>query len=250
MKGQTYVILAILCIILISVFAVLNMSVVEVNYLFWSGSSPLIFIILFSVLFGGLITMLFGTWKIVQLKRQKRQLNAPLKQLQANTSTNDQTINKQKQLRSQEKKDQWSLNHSRGECILKSKKILIINASNHQDLSILDRILINRGIVSDDEKDRFLLAELQHLTPSANLAQIDQAKNRIVHAIESGEEILIYGDYDADGISSTALMMHTLIELGAQCNYYIPNRFTEGYGLNADVFPTFKEKNIGLIITV
>src|SRR5699024_5485135 len=85
MKGQTYVILAILCIILISVFAVLNMSVVEVNYLFWSGSSPLIFIILFSVLFGGLITMLFGTWKIVQLKRQNRQLNAQLKQLQANT---------------------------------------------------------------------------------------------------------------------------------------------------------------------
>ncbi|HLR22159.1 MAG TPA: LapA family protein [Pseudogracilibacillus sp.] len=106
MKGQTYVILAILCIILISVFAVLNMSVVEVNYLFWSGSSPLIFIILFSVLFGGLITMLFGTWKIVQLKRQNRQLNAQLKQLQANTTSNDQTTNKQKQLRNQEKKDE------------------------------------------------------------------------------------------------------------------------------------------------
>src|SRR5699024_5748306 len=90
MKGQTYVILAILCIILISVFAVLNMSVVEVNYLFWSGSSPLIFIILFSVLFGGLITMLFGTWKIVQLKRQNRQLNAQLKQLQANTTRSEE----------------------------------------------------------------------------------------------------------------------------------------------------------------
>src|SRR5699024_6872047 len=134
--------------------------------------------------------------------------------------------------------------------MLKSKKKWNINASNHQDLSILDRILINRGIVSVDEKDRFLHPELQHLTPSANLAQIDQAKNRIVQAIESGEEIIIYGDYDADGISSTALMMHTLIELGAQCNYYIPNRFTEGYGLNADAFPTFKEKNIGLIITL
>src|SRR5699024_1263496 len=83
------------------------------------------------------------------------------------------------------------------------------------------------------------------LTPSANLAQIDQAKNSIVQAIESGEEILIYGDYDADGISSTALMMHTLIELGAQCNYYIPNRFTEGYGLNADVLPTCKENDNG-----
>src|SRR5699024_6344604 len=90
---------------------------------------------------------------------------------------------------------------------------------------ILDRILINRGIVSDDEKDRFLHPELQHLTPSANLAQIDQAKNRIVQAIESGEEILIYGDYDADGICSTALMMYTWIVLGRQCNifFYIMN---------------------------
>src|SRR5699024_7165019 len=106
MKGQTYVILAILCIILISVFAVLNMSVVEVNYLFWIGSSPLIFIILFSLLFVGLITMLCGTRKIVQLKKQNRQINAQLKQLQANTTSNDQTTNKQKQLRNQEKKDE------------------------------------------------------------------------------------------------------------------------------------------------
>src|SRR5699024_7802737 len=134
--------------------------------------------------------------------------------------------------------------------MLKSKKKCNINASNHQDLSILDRILINRGIVSDDEKDRFLHPELQHLTPSANLSQIDQAKNRIVQAIESREEILIYGDHNENGISSTALMMHNFIELDDKCNCYIPIRFTEGYGLNADVFPTFKEKNIGLIITV
>src|SRR5699024_4250715 len=106
MKGQTYVILAILCIILISVFAVLSMSVVEVNYLFWSGSSPLIFIILFSVLFRGLIRMLYRTWKIDQIKRQNRQLNAQMKPLQANTTSNDQTTSKQKQLRKQEKKDE------------------------------------------------------------------------------------------------------------------------------------------------
>src|SRR5699024_11725039 len=106
MKGQTYVILAILCIILISVLAVLNMSVVEVNYLFWSGSSPLIFIILFSVLFGGVITMLFGKWKIVQLKRQNRQLNTQLKQLQAKTNSNDQKTNNQKQLRNHTIKDE------------------------------------------------------------------------------------------------------------------------------------------------
>src|SRR5699024_12837423 len=97
--------------------------------------------------------------------------------------------------------------------MLKSKKKWNIYASNHQDLSILDRRLINRGIASDDEKDRFLHPELQHLTPSANLAQIDHAKNRLVQAIESGDEILIYGDYDADGISSTDLLMTTLNEL-------------------------------------
>src|SRR5699024_9112231 len=106
MKGQTYVILAILCIILISVFAVLNMSVVEVYYLFWCGSSPLIFIILFSVLFVVLITILFGTWKIVQLKRENRHLNTKIKQLPANKPSNETTTNKKKQLRNQEKKDE------------------------------------------------------------------------------------------------------------------------------------------------
>lgn len=98
MKGQTYVILAILCTIIISVFAALNMAVVEVNYLFWSGSSPLIFVILFSVLLGGLITMLFGTLKFIQLKRINRQLAIELKQLQTETTSNEQTIDPTKQL--------------------------------------------------------------------------------------------------------------------------------------------------------
>src|SRR5699024_8627112 len=132
MKGQTYVILAILCIILISVFAVLNMSVVEVNYLFWSGSSPLIFIILFSVLFGGLITMLFGTWKIVQLKSQNRQLNAQLKQLKEKTTEINKTIIKKKNIRNKEKKEKCSLYNSKVEFMLKSKRNRNIITSNTQ----------------------------------------------------------------------------------------------------------------------
>lgn len=78
MKGQTYVILAIIFTIIISVFAVMNIEQVEVNYLFWSGSSPLIFVILFSVLLGGILTMVVGSKKYVQLKRKVKQLEQQL----------------------------------------------------------------------------------------------------------------------------------------------------------------------------
>lgn len=74
MKGQTYVILSIIFIIIISVFAVLNVGVVEVNYLFWSGSSPLIFVILFSVLLGGILTTVVGSKKYINLKRTNKKL--------------------------------------------------------------------------------------------------------------------------------------------------------------------------------
>ncbi|MEJ8776367.1 LapA family protein [Pseudogracilibacillus sp. ICA-222130] len=78
MKGQTYVILAIVFTIIISVFAVLNIDEVEVNYLFWSGSSPLIFVILFSVLLGGLLMMMVASKKHFQLKKQIKKLEAQL----------------------------------------------------------------------------------------------------------------------------------------------------------------------------
>lgn len=74
MKGQTYVILTIIFIIIISVFAVLNVGAVEVNYVFWRGSSPLIFVILFSVLLGGILTTVVGSKKYFRLKRENKQL--------------------------------------------------------------------------------------------------------------------------------------------------------------------------------
>lgn len=78
MKGQTYVILAIVCTIIISVFAVLNIEEVKVNYLFWSGSSPLIFVILFSVLLGCLLMMMVASKKYFQLKKQIKSLESQL----------------------------------------------------------------------------------------------------------------------------------------------------------------------------
>ncbi|MBM7597838.1 putative integral membrane protein [Virgibacillus halotolerans] len=76
MKGQTYVILAIIFVIIVSVFAVTNVEAVEVNYLFWSGESPLILIILFSVLMGGIITFAVGAKRMVHLQREVKKMQA------------------------------------------------------------------------------------------------------------------------------------------------------------------------------
>jgi len=82
MKAQTYTILSIVLIIIISIFAVLNVGAVEVNYFFGKGDLPLILVILFSVLMGGLITTGSGLVKFVRLQRQNRLLKAENKQLQ------------------------------------------------------------------------------------------------------------------------------------------------------------------------
>lgn len=76
MKGQTNVILAIIFVIIVAVFAVTNVEAVEVNYLFWRGESPLILIILFSVLMGGVITFAVGARKMFQLQREVKKLHA------------------------------------------------------------------------------------------------------------------------------------------------------------------------------
>src|SRR5699024_5481575 len=96
MKGQTYLILAIVFVIIISIFSVLNVGEVEVNYLFWSGSTPLIFVILFSVLFGGIITTNVGSRKYYKVKRENRKQQEQIKTQQKNTGAN-QTKHVQKE---------------------------------------------------------------------------------------------------------------------------------------------------------
>lgn len=76
MRGQTYVILAFLFVIIVAVFAVTNVDAVNVNYLFWSGEAPLILVILFSVLMGGIITAAAGAVKLFRLQRQIRSLKS------------------------------------------------------------------------------------------------------------------------------------------------------------------------------
>jgi len=115
---------------------------------------------------------------------------------------------------------------------------------------ILKKLLLQRGITTEDAANQFLSPDLKNLHNTARLSMIDKAGARVHQAIERGEKVLIFGDYDADGVSSTAVLFKTLLELGADCDFYIPNRFTEGYGPNEDAFRTAHERGFTLIITV
>ena len=97
---------------------------------------------------------------------------------------------------------------------------------------IIARILINRGIRTPGEAETFLKPKLTGLHNPFLLKDMEIAVERIGLALKKQERILIYGDYDADGISGTALLVATLKQQGGLVSYYIPHRVREGYGLN------------------
>ena len=115
---------------------------------------------------------------------------------------------------------------------------------------IVASLLINRGIRSIEKAREFLQIEEQDFHDPFLLKDMDKAVRRIKTAIENGEKIIIYGDYDADGVSSTTVLLTTLRKLGAQADFYIPNRFSEGYGPNELAFREVHKNGFSLIITV
>jgi single-stranded-DNA-specific exonuclease len=115
---------------------------------------------------------------------------------------------------------------------------------------ILRQILFNRGYSTESEALAFLHAETNFNTDPFQMLGMDEAVERIRFAIDHGEPIAIYGDYDVDGVTATALMVQALRSLGAEVKGYIPNRFEEGYGLNNDALTALKEEGIRLVISV
>ena len=111
-------------------------------------------------------------------------------------------------------------------------------------------LLVNRGLDTVEDARYFLFGQKSHFHDPFLLKDMDKAVARINEAVETQEPILVFGDYDADGVSSTTVMMKALLEIGANADYYIPNRFTEGYGPNEKAFEKAAERGIGLIITV
>ena len=115
---------------------------------------------------------------------------------------------------------------------------------------VLKQILFNRGFGTDAEARAFLKAEPGSNTDPFQLSGMDSAIERIRFAIDHHEPIAIYGDYDVDGVTATALLVQALEGLGADVRGYIPNRFDEGYGLNKDALDSLKAEGVKLVITV
>lgn len=114
----------------------------------------------------------------------------------------------------------------------------------------LAKILVTRGIDQPDQAQEWLQPDPTKLTPPGALHDIDRAKARIERALEAGEQITVYGDYDADGITATALLYEALATMGAQVDYYVPDRFKDGYGPNPAVYQRLIENGTRLIVTV
>jgi single-stranded-DNA-specific exonuclease len=143
--------------------------------------------------------------------------------------------------------------------MLKSKTRWIVRTSDQQKIETLVNdmkitplvasMLVNRGLDTVDSARYFLFEKDQFHDPFL-FKEMGIAVDRIQQAIKNQEPILIFGDYDADGVSSTTLLMITLRQLGANVQFYIPNRFREGYGPNEQAFRQAAEDGIKLIITV
>ena len=131
-----------------------------------------------------------------------------------------------------------------------------INASFLQDImnkfglsKIAGELVISRGYDTIEKVENFLNPTLTH-NPFL-IKNMDKLVNRVKTAILNKEKILIFGDYDVDGISATAIMIKTLNILGVKPKYYLPNRFVDGYGLTCEVIDKIKDKySPDLIITV
>ena len=119
------------------------------------------------------------------------------------------------------------------------------------DLSSLGaRILYHRGIRKPDEALKFLNASLRHLTPPFLFADMHKAVERIQKAIVGRERILVYGDFDVDGLTGTAVLVLFLRSLGMDPLVHIPDRLREGYGFHRKPLPGFREQGVRLIVTV
>lgn len=116
--------------------------------------------------------------------------------------------------------------------------------------STVVQLLYNRGITDPDRVDWFLHPDYHNLYDPFLFAQMRPAVERIWSAMHRREKILVFGDYDADAVTANAVLQHTFRYLGVEAQSYIPDRFTEGYGLNLEAFEQIKAQGVKVVITV
>ncbi|MGD6832098.1 single-stranded-DNA-specific exonuclease RecJ [Sutcliffiella halmapala] len=140
-------------------------------------------------------------------------------------------------------KSRWNVNKPDQEQVRKLAESLKV-------APLIASLLVNRGLDDYETAKSFLNTETQEFHDPFLLEDMEKVVQRIETAIQNEEKILVFGDYDADGVSSTTVMVTALREKGAKVDFYIPNRFTEGYGPNETAFRQAKESGYSIIITV
>ena len=108
---------------------------------------------------------------------------------------------------------------------------------------LLAEILVDRGITKENA-DVFLNPTRHDFHNPYEMPDMEKAVNRIIYSIENKEKVLVYGDYDVDGITSTTILKQFLNERGLDVGTYIPNRLEEGYGLNCDAIEKIYEASV------
>lgn len=112
------------------------------------------------------------------------------------------------------------------------------------------QVLLNRGYVDPDAARRFLDASLADLSDPGAIIDVPVAVERLCRAIADGEPITIYGDYDADGVTATSVLVRGLRALGARVTWFVPSRFVEGYGLHAGALARIRAGGGRLVVAV
>jgi len=115
---------------------------------------------------------------------------------------------------------------------------------------LIAALLISRGYGDSDSAHRFLNPSFDQLHDPLLLKDMTRAVGRILAAVEAGEKILVWGDYDVDGTTGTVVLRKALEMIGAETGYHVPHRFTEGYGLNIPALEKAKADGFSLVITV
>jgi single-stranded-DNA-specific exonuclease len=115
---------------------------------------------------------------------------------------------------------------------------------------LVARLLVNRGITDPSGARSFLSCDLSALSDPGIFSQMNKAVDRVRSALAAREKIVIYGDYDVDGVTGTALLYLALSRLGAAVDRYIPDRLSEGYGLNGAALAALRASGAGLVISV
>lgn len=139
------------------------------------------------------------------------------------------------------------------EPVIKIRKREIKNIRHFINMGInpfLAQLLLNRGIRTEQEAEKYLKGSVNDLYDPALIRNIEVVTEIVSKAIDSGKKIYVFGDYDADGITASAIMCSTLKDLGADVAIRLPDRLTEGYGMSAVAVEELRSKGCEVIITV